>query len=101
MGRKALMERNKKRIASVALYRERRSAILELVRDKNASYSLRLLAYKKLKRLPRDSAPCRIRRLCCSSSRSRSVYGDFGVSRIVLRSLALCGMMPGVFKGSL
>ncbi len=37
---------------------------------------------------------------CQITGRSRSVYRKFGVSRIVLRELALQGMVPGMRKAS-
>ena len=37
---------------------------------------------------------------CQITGRSRSVYRKFGVSRIVLRELALKGMIPGMRKAS-
>ena len=37
---------------------------------------------------------------CQITGRARSVYRKFGVSRIVLRELALKGMIPGMRKAS-
>lgn len=37
---------------------------------------------------------------CKITGRGRSVYRKFGVSRIVLRELALKGMVPGMRKAS-
>jgi small subunit ribosomal protein S14 len=37
---------------------------------------------------------------CMITGRSRGVYRKFGVSRIVLRELALKGMVPGMRKAS-
>jgi small subunit ribosomal protein S14 len=37
---------------------------------------------------------------CQITGRSRSVYRKFGVSRIVLRELALQGLVPGMRKAS-
>jgi small subunit ribosomal protein S14 len=37
---------------------------------------------------------------CQITGRSRSVYRKFGISRIVLRELALQGMIPGMRKAS-
>ncbi|MHC5003853.1 MAG: type Z 30S ribosomal protein S14 [Planctomycetota bacterium] len=37
---------------------------------------------------------------CAISGRSRAVYRKFGVSRIVLRELALQGKVPGMRKAS-
>ena len=37
---------------------------------------------------------------CQITGRSRAVYRKFGISRIVLRELALRGMIPGMRKAS-
>jgi small subunit ribosomal protein S14 len=42
----------------------------------------------------------RKRNRCAITGRSRGVYRKFGVSRIVLRELALRGMVPGMRKAS-
>ncbi len=52
----------------------------------------------KAKRTPKFST--RIVRRCEISGRPRGVYRKFRVSRIVLRELALKGMIPGMRKAS-
>jgi small subunit ribosomal protein S14 len=42
----------------------------------------------------------RKRNRCAITGRSRGYYRKFGVSRIVLRDLALRGMVPGMRKAS-
>ncbi len=42
----------------------------------------------------------RKRNRCQITGRSRGVYRKFGVSRIVLRELALRGLIPGMRKAS-
>jgi small subunit ribosomal protein S14 len=42
----------------------------------------------------------RKRNRCAITGRARGVYRKFGVSRIVLRELALRGMVPGMRKAS-
>lgn len=42
----------------------------------------------------------RKRNRCLITGRSRGVYRKFGVSRIVLRELALKGLIPGMRKAS-
>ena len=42
----------------------------------------------------------RKRNRCLITGRARSVYRKFGVSRIVLRELALRGLIPGMRKAS-
>lgn len=54
--------------------------------------------FAKMKRAPKYST--RRENRCQITGRGRSVYRKFGVSRIVLRELALRGMVPGMRKAS-
>lgn len=53
-----------------------------------------------LARLPRNSSPTRLRKLCTLTGRSRGNYRKFGISRIMLRQLAHEGKIPGMKKAS-
>lgn len=54
--------------------------------------------FARMKKEPKYSTR-RVNR-CQITGRSRGVYRKFGVSRIVLRELALQGMIPGMRKAS-
>jgi small subunit ribosomal protein S14 len=54
--------------------------------------------FAKMQREPKFSTR-KVNR-CQITGRARSVYRKFGVSRIVLRELALRGMIPGMRKAS-
>ncbi|HRQ76237.1 MAG TPA: type Z 30S ribosomal protein S14 [Phycisphaerales bacterium] len=54
--------------------------------------------FAKMKRTPKFSTR-KVNR-CQITGRARGVYRKFGVSRIVLRELALQGMIPGMRKAS-
>jgi len=54
--------------------------------------------FARMKRAPKFST--RQRNRCEITGRSRGVYRKFRVSRIVLRELALRGMVPGMRKAS-
>jgi small subunit ribosomal protein S14 len=54
--------------------------------------------FARMKEKPKFST--RKRNRCQITGRSRGVYRKFGVSRIVLRELALQGMIPGMRKAS-
>lgn len=56
--------------------------------------------YAALAKLPRNSSKTRLRRLCRLTGRSRAVYRKFQVSRLVLRDMALDGLIPGMKKAS-
>ncbi|MCX6161678.1 MAG: 30S ribosomal protein S14 [Ignavibacteriae bacterium] len=53
-----------------------------------------------LSKLPRDSSATRLHNRCSMTGRSRAYYRKFGVSRLVLRELALQGKIPGLVKSS-
>ncbi len=54
--------------------------------------------FARMNRKPMFST--RKRNRCALTGRARGVYRKFGVSRIVLRELALQGMIPGMRKAS-
>ena len=56
--------------------------------------------WESLQRLPRNSSRTRLTNRCSLTGRARSYYRRFGVSRIMLRELALKGQIPGVRKAS-
>ena len=54
--------------------------------------------FAKMKREPKFST--RKENRCLRTGRGRSVYRKFGISRIMLRQLALEGKIPGMRKAS-
>ena len=56
--------------------------------------------YAALMKLPRDASPTRLRNICSLTGRSRGNYKKFKVSRLMLRKLALEGVIPGMRKAS-
>ncbi len=56
--------------------------------------------YAALAKLPRNSSATRLRRICKLTGRSRGVYRKFQISRIMLRDMALDGLIPGMKKAS-
>ena len=54
--------------------------------------------FAQMKKEPKFST--RRKNRCQITGRGRGVYRKFGVSRIVLRELALRGMVPGMRKAS-
>jgi len=100
MARKCLIARERKREDAVKKYSKQRSYLKQKRKDTKFSIEDRIKAQFQLNRLPRDSSPCRLTRRCKLTGRSRSVYRKFGVSRIVFRTMALNGLLPGVTKSS-
>lgn len=56
--------------------------------------------YDGLSKLPRDASPTRLRNLCQLTGRSRAYYRKFKMSRLMVRDLALNGLIPGMKKAS-
>ena len=56
--------------------------------------------FAALANLPRDSSATRYKNRCELTGRSRAYLRKFKVSRIMLRELALKGMIPGMKKAS-
>ena len=56
--------------------------------------------FMALAKLPRNSSATRLRRICRLTGRTRAVYRQFGVSRIMLRDMAHQGLIPGMKKAS-
>ncbi len=88
MAKTSVVARNLKRQKLVAQYAERRQAL------KEAS------DWVGLQKLPRNSAPTRLRNRCAVTGRGRSVYRKYGLCRNVFRQMALEGKLPGVKKAS-
>ena len=56
--------------------------------------------YAALANLPRDSSATRSKNRCELTGRSRAYLRKFKISRIMLRELALKGVIPGMKKAS-
>ena len=100
MSKVSLIERNKKRIRMSKSLSSKRQKLLDVARDRNAKPEDIFAAALKLAKLPRNSAPVRIRNRCALSGRPRGYYRKFDLSRIAIRDLANEGNLPGVRKSS-
>jgi small subunit ribosomal protein S14 len=100
MAKKSKINRNEHRKAMVAKYAARRAELKATIKNPKTSEPDRELAYKALRKLPRDASPTRVRNRCALTGRARGYYRKFGLSRIALRELALSGELPGVTKAS-
>ena len=88
MGKKAWIERNKRKEATARKYAALR-AELKARGD-----------YEGLAKLPRDASPVRVVNRCKVSGRRHAYLRKFGCSRLVFREAAMNGLIPGVYKGS-
>lgn len=99
MAKKSVVNRNQKRIETVARFKERRQALKDII-DSNASLEEKFEARLKIQKLPRNSSPHRVRNRCQFTGRGRGVFRKYMISRIAFREMAHKGLIPGVTKGS-
>lgn len=88
MARKCLIAREEKRRNLVKKYEKIRKELKEKG------------DYDALQKLPKDASPVRLMNRCMFTGRARSYYRKFGISRLVLREMALRGEIPGLKKSS-
>ena len=100
MAKKSAIERNRKRERLVAKYAAKRERLKMITKDETIPSEERFAARLKLAKLPRNSAPSRVRTRCAVTGRPRAVYRKFKLSRIALRDLASHGQIPGMVKSS-
>ena len=100
MAKKSAIEKNRRRMRMVKKYAARREALKEIASDRSRPAEERFAARLKLAKLPRNSAPSRVRNRCEVSGRPRGYYRKLRMSRISLRDLASNGQIPGMIKSS-
>lgn len=100
MAKKSAVEKNKKRRKLAARYAAKRARLKEMAVDESLSDQERFGARLKLAKLPRNSAPSRIRNRCEVSGRPRGYYRKLKMSRVALRALGNEGKVPGLVKSS-
>ena len=88
MARKSLIARDEKRQMLNKKYKAKREEL-------KASGD-----YEGLQKLPKNSSPVRLKNRCMFTGRTRGYYRKFGISRLVLREMALKGEIPGLKKAS-
>ena len=88
MARKSLIAREEKRQMLYKKYKAKREEL-----KANGDY-------EGLQKLPKNSSPVRLKNRCMFTGRSRGYYRKFGISRLVLREMALRGEIPGLKKAS-
>jgi small subunit ribosomal protein S14 len=101
MARKSLIEREKKRQKLVKIFQEKRASLKELLKKaKFLSLDEKLEISSNLQKLPKNSAPGRLRNRCWKTGKPRGYFRFFGICRNVLREMAHSCLLPGVTKSS-
>lgn len=100
MTRKALVQRELKRVKTVERFAQKRAALKKIINDSDASYEEKNDARIKLQKMPRNASPSRLRNRCAISGRPKGFYRKFGLGRDKLREEAMKGNIPGLHKAS-
>ena len=100
MAKTSMVERERKRMKTVAKYANKRAELKAKVKDLSLSPEQRMEAQEKLQKLPRDASPTRVQRRCRVTGRPHAVYRKFGLCRNKLRETAMRGEVPGLRKAS-
>ena len=100
MTRKALIERELKRIKTVERFADKRQILKKILSDSNATPEEKREARVKLQKLPRNANPVRLRNRCVVTGRPKGFYRKFGLGRNKLREQAMEGNIPGLHKAS-
>jgi small subunit ribosomal protein S14 len=100
MAKKSAVEKNNRRRRMAARFAARRTELRAIVRDRSREPEERFEATLALAKLPRNSAPTRVRNRCSLTGRPRGYHRKFGLSRIALRDLGSGGQIPGLVKAS-
>ncbi len=100
MAKKSSIEKNNRRKRLVDQYAKKRAELKAVALDESLPLEDRFDARMKLAKLPRNSAPNRVRNRCEISGRPRAYYRKLRMSRIALREYGSQGMIPGLVKSS-
>ena len=100
MTRKALVERELKRIKTVKRFADKRRILKNILSDSNTTPEEKREAQVKLQKLPRNASPARLRNRCAITGRPKGFYRKFGLGRNKLREQTMEGNIPGLHKAS-
>ncbi|MBN2646463.1 MAG: 30S ribosomal protein S14 [Thiotrichales bacterium] len=100
MAKLSMIARETKRTKLVEKFAAKRAELKKIISDPNSDYDARMDAVDALSKLPRDGSPVRQQRRCRITGRPHGVYRKFGLSRNMLRQLAMQGDVPGLRKAS-
>jgi small subunit ribosomal protein S14 len=100
MAKKSAVNKNERRKQLVAKYAAKYARLKNIANDESRDESERILARLKMAEIPRNANPTRVRNRCALTGRPRAYYRRFGLARVMLRDLAVRGLIPGVVKSS-
>ena len=94
-----LLKDNRRRIL-YSLLEKKRLFLHSIYQNLRLPNQMRLIAYYKLLILSKNSSITRVKNRCIVTNRPRSIYKNFGLSRLMFRKYALQGKLIGVKKSS-
>ena len=100
MAKLSSINKNERRKMLVKKYAAKYAKLKAIADDQSADDTERLMARLKLAEIPRNANPTRVRNRCELTGRPRAYYRKFRLARVMLRDLAVRGMIPGVTKSS-
>ena len=100
MAKLSSINKNERRKKLVKKYAGRYAKLKAIAADKSLDDTERLIARLKMAEIPRNGNPGRVRNRCEITGRPRAYYRKFRLARVMLRDLALRGLIPGVVKSS-
>ncbi|MBW8842983.1 MAG: 30S ribosomal protein S14 [Sphingomonadales bacterium] len=100
MAKKSAVNKNERRKQLVAKYASKYARLKAIANDESRDESERILARLKMAEIPRNANPTRVRNRCALTGRPRAYHRRFGLARVMLRDLAVRGLIPGVVKSS-
>ena len=100
MAKLSSINKNERRKKLVKKYAGRYAKLKAIAGDKSLDDTERLMARLKMAEIPRNGNPGRVRNRCEMTGRPRAYYRKFRLARVMLRDLALRGLIPGVVKSS-
>ena len=100
MTRKALVERELKRMKTVERFADKRRILKNILSDSDTTPEEKREARVKLQKLPRNASPVRLRNRCAITGRPKGFYRKFGLGRNKLREQTMEGNIPGLHKAS-
>ncbi len=100
MAKLSSINKNERRKKLVKKYAGKYAKLKATANDQALDETERLMARLKMAELPRNANPTRVRNRCEITGRPRAYYRKFRLARVMLRDLAVRGMIPGVVKSS-
>lgn len=100
MAKQSMIEREKKRQATVAKYAKKRAELKAIINSPDSSEEEVWEAQMQLQKQPRNASASRLRNRCGLTGRPHGYFRKFGLSRIKLREAAMRGDVPGLVKAS-